>query len=125
LPRNRLPASFSVREAEGEGFEPSIRLTTDNGFRALCGFRLNWLVQAKAGGDCNSARRYARRSREASFRRTVTQRQDVSMPSCLAAVDVEGLSGDEGGPLQVEDPIDDVADLARATERVDGSEAVV
>ena len=28
------PASDSAREAEGEGFEPSIRLTTDNGFRA-------------------------------------------------------------------------------------------
>jgi hypothetical protein len=47
------------------------------------------------------------------------------MPSRLATVDMEDLPGDEGGLLQVENPVDDVADLARATERVDGSEAVV
>ena len=29
----RLESGFRVSEAEGEGFEPSIRLTTDNGFR--------------------------------------------------------------------------------------------
>ena len=51
------------REAEGEGFEPSIRLTTDNGFRALRDFRLNWLVQANMGGVGRRARRSARRSR--------------------------------------------------------------
>ncbi len=45
----------------------------------------------------------------------------VSVPSCLAAVDVEALAGDEGGPFEVEDSVGDVADLARATERVDGS----
>ena len=32
-PQSRMPASDSARGAEGEGFEPSIRLTTDNGFR--------------------------------------------------------------------------------------------
>ena len=33
-PAIRLPTSISAQGAEGEGFEPSIRLTTDNGFRA-------------------------------------------------------------------------------------------
>ena len=33
-PATRSPAWDSARGAEGEGFEPSIRLTTDNGFRA-------------------------------------------------------------------------------------------
>jgi hypothetical protein len=36
-PQTRLLTSLSAREAEGEGFEPSMRLTTDNGFRASCG----------------------------------------------------------------------------------------
>jgi hypothetical protein len=47
--RARLLMRISAQEAEGEGFEPSIRLTTDDGFRALCGFRTDWLVQADAG----------------------------------------------------------------------------
>jgi hypothetical protein len=34
MPRIRFPVSVSAQGAEGEGFEPSIRLTTDNGFRA-------------------------------------------------------------------------------------------
>ncbi len=38
----------------------------------------------------------------------------ASMPSRLATVDVEDLPGDEGRLLQVEDPVGDVADLARA-----------
>src|SRR5205807_3197928 len=37
-------AGFAAQEVEGEGFEPSIRLMTDNGFRALRGFRLKWPV---------------------------------------------------------------------------------
>ena len=32
-PRTRTTGGFSRQQAEGEGFEPSIRLTTDNGFR--------------------------------------------------------------------------------------------
>src|SRR5206468_6370903 len=31
--RNPLPVRLSALETEGEGFEPSIRQTTDNGFR--------------------------------------------------------------------------------------------
>ena len=42
----------------------------------------------------------------------------VSMSSRLATVDVEDLPGDEAGLFQVEDPVGDVADLARATEWV-------
>src|SRR5262249_21454317 len=32
-PRTRRPCGFRLNLTEGEGFEPSIRLTTDNGFR--------------------------------------------------------------------------------------------
>ena len=39
-------------------------------------------------------------------------RVGLSVPSRLAAVDVQGLARDEGGLFQVEDPVDDVADLA-------------
>ena len=49
----RAPSASSCcapGEAEGEGFEPSIRLTTDNGFRAPRGFDFKRLVQADAGG---------------------------------------------------------------------------
>ena len=35
------------------------------------------------------------------------------MAGGLAAVDVQDLAGDEGRPLEVEDSVDDVADLAR------------
>ena len=42
----------------------------------------------------------------------------ASVPGGLTAVDVQGLAGDEGGPFEVEDPVDDVADLAQPAERV-------
>ena len=47
------------------------------------------------------------------------------MPSRLPTVDMEDLPGDEGGLLEIENPVDNVADLARATDRVDGGQAVV
>jgi hypothetical protein len=47
------------------------------------------------------------------------------MPGRLAAVDVQGLAGDEGRPLEVEDSVDDVVDLARPAERVSGGHRVV
>jgi hypothetical protein len=43
LARTRLPASDSGQGAEGERFELSIRLTTDNGFRDHAGFATNGL----------------------------------------------------------------------------------
>src|SRR5947209_11418087 len=51
--------------------------------------------------------------------------EGFSMPGRLAAVDVECLPRDERGPLQVEDPVDDVANLSHPTERVNGGRAVV
>ena len=61
-PATRSPASDPPREAEGEGFEPSIRLTTDNGFRDLCCSRLEGLVQAGSVAVVCRARRSSRRS---------------------------------------------------------------
>ncbi|GHK01142.1 hypothetical protein SY2F82_29390 [Streptomyces sp. Y2F8-2] len=40
-----------------------------------------------------------------------------SVTSALAAVDVEDLSGDERGVLQVDDRVDDVAHLAHPAQR--------
>src|SRR5438094_5708540 len=51
--------------------------------------------------------------------------EGFSMPGRLAAVDVECLPRDERGPLQVEDPVDDVANFSHPTERVNGGRAVV
>jgi len=46
----------------GEGFEPSIRLTTDNGFRDSRGIREERLTSADGGQVCCRARQSARRS---------------------------------------------------------------
>jgi hypothetical protein len=51
-PATRLPAWISARGAEGEGFEPSIRLTTDNGFRDR---RIRPLCHPSAGGRRTAA----------------------------------------------------------------------
>jgi predicted ATPase len=53
---------FALRRlAEGEGFEPSIRLTTDNGFRDSRGLRPERLVQADSAAGERRARRSSRR----------------------------------------------------------------
>src|SRR2546421_3316630 len=49
----------------------------------------------------------------------------VSMSRGLAAVDVQRLAGDETRLLEVEDPLDDVADLTHLPDRVSGGLAVV
>jgi len=43
----------------------------------------------------------------------------------LAAVDVQRLAGDETRLLEVEDPLDDVADLTHPPDRVSGGLTVV
>ena len=43
---------------------------------------------------------------------------EASVAGGLTAVDVQDLAGDERGPLEIEDPVDDVADLAQPAERV-------
>jgi hypothetical protein len=48
------------------------------------------------------------------------------MPCALAAVDMEDLAGHKAGGFEVEDCLDDVADLAHALHRVErGQEFVV
>ena len=49
----------------------------------------------------------------------------ASVSGGLAAVDVQGLAGDERGSLEVEDRVDDVADLAHPAQRVQGRQALV
>src|SRR5712671_3940668 len=51
-PRNRPTTPTQAGEAEGEGFEPSIRLTTDNGFRDR---RIRPLCHPSAGGRRTAA----------------------------------------------------------------------
>src|SRR5207253_6210619 len=58
---SRCESGLGANAAEGEGLEPSIRLTTDNGFRALRRLRLKRLVQADSAVDGCRARRSARR----------------------------------------------------------------
>src|SRR3954452_17019218 len=48
-----------------------------------------------------------------------------SVAGDLAAVDVQDLSGDERRRLQEENPVDHIADLTDASERVEPSERVV
>ena len=43
------------------------------------------------------------------------------MPRSLTTVDVQGLAGDKRGTFEVEDPVDDVADLAGPTDGVQRS----
>ena len=45
-------------------------------------------------------------------------RADGSVSRGLTAVDVQDLPGDERGPLEIEDPLDDVVDLTDSSERV-------
>ncbi len=47
------------------------------------------------------------------------------MPGGLPAVDVQDLAGDERGALEVEDPVDHVADLAEPAEWVKAGHALV
>jgi hypothetical protein len=56
----RFPASDSAQGAEGEGFEPSIRLTTDNGFRHSARIAQDSLELAVHGGSPQSARQIER-----------------------------------------------------------------
>ena len=48
-----------------------------------------------------------------------------SVSGDLSSVDVQGLARDEGGPLEVEDPLDDVVDRSEPAERVQSGQAVV
>jgi hypothetical protein len=43
----------------------------------------------------------------------------------LTSVDVEDLAGDERGSLEIQDPVDDVVNLAQTAERVKLGEAPV
>src|SRR4051794_22204621 len=48
-----------------------------------------------------------------------------SMSGGLSAVDVQGLAGDERGTFEIDDPVDDVADLAGPTDGVQRSARLV
>src|SRR4051794_311332 len=48
-----------------------------------------------------------------------------SMSGALTAVDVQGLAGDERGTFEIEDPVDDIADLAGPTDGVQRSARLV
>ena len=52
-------------------------------------------------------------------------RAPASAPCSLATVDVQNLSGDERGTLEVEHPVDDILDLAQPAQRVKLSQAPV
>ena len=56
---------------------------------------------------------------------TSPSRLSASVSGGLAAVDVEDLAGDERGPLEIEDPVDDVADLAEPAEGMKRGQALV
>ena len=47
------------------------------------------------------------------------------MARALPAVDVEGLSGHEGGRFEIEDSVHDVGDLAHSAERVEAAERLM
>jgi len=47
------------------------------------------------------------------------------VPGRLPTVDVQDLAGDEGGPLEIQDAVDDVADLADPAEGVECRQALV
>lgn len=49
---------------------------------------------------------------------TPSQLIDASVSCCLTAINVQDLSRDEGCPFEIEDPVDDVTDLAEPAERV-------
>ena len=46
----------------------------------------------------------------------------MSVSGCLTAVEVQRLPGNERGPLEIENRIDDVGDLAHTTEGVQGTQ---
>src|SRR5579862_9878479 len=48
-----------------------------------------------------------------------------SVPRGLAAVDVQDHPRDEWGVLEIEDPFDDVADLANSAQRMEVSQALI
>ena len=50
---------------------------------------------------------------------------DASVSSRPTAVDVQRLAGDEGGVFEIEDPVDDVADLAEPANGLEGGHALV
>ena len=52
-------------------------------------------------------------------------RAPASAPCSLATVDVQDLSGDERGTLEVQDPVDDIVDLPQPAQRVKLSQAPV
>jgi hypothetical protein len=43
----------------------------------------------------------------------------------LTAVDMQGLAGDERGPFEIQDPVDDVVDLAQPAKGVKAGEPLV
>ena len=47
------------------------------------------------------------------------------MACALAAVDVQGLAGDEGGSFEIEDSLDDVVNLTDTSKGVKGRQGVV
>jgi hypothetical protein len=48
-----------------------------------------------------------------------------SVARALPAVDVEGLSGHEGGRFEIEDGVHDIGDLAHSAERVESAERLM
>ena len=44
---------------------------------------------------------------------------DGSVSSGLTSIDMQRLAGDKGGPFEVEDPVDNVADFAEPAERME------